>query len=87
MRKRNNIVMSEKITVREFLLKRTQVKELCVITDSGYIVATAWIDYEDLFAIHPKIADMLVKSHKWDTLDIVDSHGKVREVPCHYIEC
>ena len=40
------------MTVGEFCRRKTQPKELCVIRIDGYITATAWIDYEDLFAIN-----------------------------------
>ena len=33
----------------EFLLKKTQALELCVIRDCGWIVASYYIDHEDLF--------------------------------------
>lgn len=45
------------MTVGEFCRSKTQPEELCVIRQDGWIKATAWIDYEDLFAIHPDIRD------------------------------
>ena len=42
------------MTVVEFCLRKTQVQELCVIREDGWIVSTVWIDHEDLFAIHPR---------------------------------
>lgn len=74
------------MTVREFLLKRTEVKELCVIRDSGYIVMTAWIDYEDLFATHPNYDQREVKSDSWGTIPIRNHNGKAVNVDCHYID-
>lgn len=74
------------MTVKEFLLKHTNVKELCVVRDSGYIVMTAWIDYEDLFAINDNIGRKIVKSDSWGTIPILNQNGNVIDVGCHYID-
>lgn len=75
------------MTVREFCLKKTQVYELCVIRDSGWVVVTVWIDSEDLFAMNERIAKMEVKYDSWGMLKIVTEHGDENHVPCHYIDC
>lgn len=72
--------------LREFLLKKTNVKELCVIRDSGYIVASCWIDYEDLFYIPHKLADKLVKNDEWGYLSIVNENNAEIKIPCHYVD-
>lgn len=74
------------MTVREFLLKNTKVKELCVIRDSGYIVMTAWIDYEDLFAINNDIGKKIVRSDTWGIIPILNHNGNTVNVDCHYID-
>ena len=77
-----------KPTLREFLMTQTLPEELCVIRESGYIVATAWIDHEDLFCnyLNAKLGDMTVKSDKWDYLPIVDADGYTKTPRCHYID-
>ena len=75
------------MTVGKFCRRKTQPEELCVIRQDGWIKATAWIDYEDLFAIHPDIRDEEVKSDKWGTLSIVTERGDLINIPCHYIDC
>jgi hypothetical protein len=75
------------MTVGEFCRRETQANELCVIRERGWIVASAWIDNEDLFAIHPDIKDREFISDEWGTLSIVDQHGKEIDIPCHYIDC
>jgi hypothetical protein len=70
----------------EFLLHKTQVAELCVIRDSGWIVATCWIDEEDLFRILPSISEREIKGDKWGYLPIVNENGAEITVPCHYID-
>lgn len=74
------------MTVREFLLKRTDAQELCVIRDSGYIVMTAWIDYEDLFAINNDIGKKNVRSDTWGTIPIRNHNGNTINVDCHFID-
>ena len=73
------------ITLRDFLYKKTQALELCAITDGGWVVATCWIDYEDLFHIPPRLADKEVKSDEWSAINIVDKTGKTIQIPCHYV--
>lgn len=70
----------------EFLYHKTQVAELCVICDSGWIVATCWIDSEDLFRIPPDLQNEEVKGDKWGYLEIVNEKGEEIKVPCHYID-
>ena len=73
------------ITLRDFLRKKTQALELCAITDGGWIVATCYIDHEDLFHIPPRLADKEVKSDGWDYISIVNANGIVSKIPCHYV--
>lgn len=74
--------------LREFLRTKTRALELCVIRDSGWIVATCFIDHEDLFCRHldNELGDMQVKSDKWDYLPIVNENGARIQIWCHYID-
>lgn len=72
-------------TLRNFLHKKTNARELCVIQEDGWIVATCWIDYEDLFAIPHSLADKVVKSDKWGYLEIVNEDNACINIPCHYV--
>lgn len=74
-----------KVILRDFLRRKTQALELCVITDDGWIVATCWIDHEDLFHIPPKLADKEVKNDEWGELTIVNENGISIKIPCHYV--
>lgn len=74
------------MTLREFLLEKTNAKELCVIRDDGWIVASCWVDYEDLFAIPNKLADNTVKKDEWGYLPIVNENNAEIKVPCHYVD-
>lgn len=73
------------MTLREFLRTKTNELELCAICEDGWIVATCWIDYEDLFHIPPRLADREVKNDKWEELSIVNENNASIIVPCHYI--
>lgn len=73
------------MTVREFCKRRTNANELCTITEGGWIVASVWIDCEDLFAMNDRLAKREVISDKWTTLPIVTEHGDTIVIPCHEI--
>lgn len=73
------------MTLKEFLLHHTMVKELCVIRDCGYTVASCWIDYEDLFYIPQKLKDKEVKSAEWGYLSIVNENNAEMKIPCRYV--
>ena len=72
----------------EFLLHKTNAHELCVIRDGGWIVATAWIDSEDLLDryIDNKILDREVRSNTWDYLPVVNENNASIKIPCHHID-
>lgn len=73
------------MTLRDFLRTKTNPLELCAITEGGWIVATSYIDYEDLFQIPPKLANCEVKSDKWDYLPIVNENNACIKIPCHFV--
>ena len=72
----------------EFLLKKTQSLELCVIRDCGWIVASYYIDHEDLFDryVDNGLGNMEVKGDEWGTINITLKKGDVIQIPCHYID-
>jgi hypothetical protein len=76
------------MTLREFLRTKTNARELCVIRESGWIVAAFWIDCEDLFCgyLDHKLGERKVKSDCWDDLPIVNENNACIKVPCHYID-
>lgn len=74
------------MTLRDFLRTKTNAMELCVIRDGGWIVASCWIDYEDLFAIPNRLADNIVKKDEWGYLSIVNENNACIQIPCHYVD-
>ena len=74
------------MTIGEFCLKKTQVGELCVFRDCGYVVGATYIDHEDLFSMNEKIHNTEMKFDEWGTLTVTTEHGDKAGVPCHYID-
>ncbi len=72
----------------EFLLKKTQPLELCVIRNNGWIVASCYIDHEDLFEeyMDNRLCDKEVKGDEWGAINITLKKGDVIQIPCHYID-
>lgn len=74
------------MNVREFCMSKTNVHELVVIREGGYIVATAYIDHEDLFRLPGEIARSEVSGCVRDLLSVNDSIGHTFCVPCVYLD-
>lgn len=74
------------ITVFEFCRLKTQVGELVIIRDCGYVSGSVWIDYEDLFQIPQRYVDSKVLSDEWGTIKCTTEHGDKVMVNCHYID-
>ena len=74
------------ITLNAFLREKTNAEELCVIRECGWIIATCWIDYEDLFRIPSKMGDMIVKKDEWGYLSIVNENNACIKIPCHFVD-
>ena len=76
------------MTLNEFLRTKTNACELCVICDSGYIMITVWIDFEDLFCryINSSLREKEVKKHWWGDIAIVNENNAKIRIPCHYVD-
>lgn len=70
----------------DFLKYKTNIKELCVIRNGGWIVATCWIDNEDLFLSNQGLPNKVVQEDSWGTLLIANEHNDEVRIPCHYID-
>ena len=75
------------MTLKEFLLKKTKVGELCIITDCGYKVGAVWIDHEDLWlgSMHHTLLLHEVKEDCWGSLIVTGKDGIHDVAPAHYI--
>lgn len=74
------------MTLSDFCYGHTKVGELVVVRDAGYVVATAYIDAEDLFALNPQLAARQVAKDEWGRLEVTTEHGDRIAVPCHYVD-
>lgn len=74
------------MTVGEFCLIKTQVGELCVLRECGYIRETRYIDHENLASMNDRIQNAEVKFDEWGTFTITTEHGDKIQIPCHYID-
>lgn len=74
------------MTVYEFCRNKTQAHQLCVIRDSGWIVETVWIDYEDLFRMSKESQKAEVKKTEFGELPVETEHGDTVHIPCLYID-
>lgn len=85
--KSEKTVKEEKgMTLHEFCRTKTQALEFCVIKEEGWIVASVWIDYEDLFMLPEKLQGRIVKKDYWEELPIVNEKGEKIRILCHAIE-
>ena len=76
------------MTLIEFLRTKTNANELCVICDGGWIVASFWIDHEDLFCryVDYELGSKPIRRAYWDYLPIVNENNASIKIPCHYID-
>lgn len=72
--------------LNDFIRHKTNARELCVIRDCGWIVATCWIDNEDLCLINQNLVYKEVLKDSWGTLLVVNEHNDEVRIPCHYID-
>lgn len=72
----------------DFLLHKTNAGELCVITEAGWLVATFWIDHEDLFCrnMPTEMANKKIIHEYWGDLTIVNENNNPVKIPCHFID-
>jgi len=74
------------MTLSDFCYEHTQVGELVVVRDEGYVVTTAYIDVEDLFSLNPRLSQREVIKDEWGRIDVTTEHGDKVAMPCHYVD-
>ena len=84
----HSIDKDKRIKLRDFLLYGTVCYELCVIRCDGWVVATAWIDDEDLFIRHmdQKLLDKDVLEDRWGSFRTVRDNGIPQTITAHIVE-
>ena len=78
----------ERMNLIQFLREKTDVCELCIIREDGWITAAVWIDNEDLCigSLSSRLLEMPVKNDVWGTITIAGRKGSHHEIQCHYID-
>ena len=79
-------LISDPITVKEYCLYQTDLHQLCVIRECGWIVEVVWIDREDLFRMSRSSEEMIVVETSTGELLISNNRGGETKVPCLYID-
>ena len=73
--------------LKEFLLKKTKARELCIITDCDYIIGATYIDNEDLFisSLNDNLLEKIIKSDHYETFICINNKNEKQEIIAHYI--
>lgn len=77
---------AHQMTVREFCVYKTEVHQLVAIRYRGYIIATAWIDSEDLFKLPNDIAKRPVLESSYGFLNVSGPSEDEHRVPCVFLD-
>ncbi len=76
------------MTLRTFLLEKTNTCDLCIIREDGWITGAVWIDNEDLWTrcLDSRVSEMQVKRDIWGAIPVLTARCEKLFVPCHYID-
>ena len=74
------------MTLKDFLEKRTEAEQLCVIHSKGCILGTAYINRDGSYSIASDLLNREVLTHSWEGLNVRSRHEKVWNIPSHFIE-
>lgn len=74
------------MTVIEYCLEKTDVRELVIIRSGGYERRVAYIDCEDLFRRPPDYAHADVIDFSYGHINVLDHQGAYVSVPCTYLD-
>lgn len=74
------------MTVIEYCLEKTEVRELVVIRSGGYERCVAYVDCEDLFRLHPDYTHADVIDSSYGHIKVLDHRGAYVSVPCTYLD-
>lgn len=70
------------MTAIEYCREKTEVHELVIIREGGWLTCVAYIDCEDLFRLPPNIAHADVIDSSCDHIKVLDHQGTYVSVPC-----
>ena len=70
------------MTVIQYCHEKTNVGELVIIREGGWVTCAAFIDHEDLFRLPPDIAHADVIDSSRDHIKVLDHQDAYVIVPC-----
>lgn len=74
------------MTVIEYCLEKTDVRELVIIRSGGYERCVVYIDCEDLFRLPSDYAHADVIDFSYGHTKVLDHQGAYVSVPCTYLD-
>lgn len=75
------------LTVLDFLLHKTQVGELCIIRDRGWISQAVYIDHEDLCVlVTPQYSTRTVMADSFENMVFTRDDGYKQTMQVHMID-
>jgi len=74
------------MTVIQYCLHETDVRELVVIRSGGYERCVAYVDCEDLFRLPPDYTHADVIDSSYGHIKVLDHRGAYVSVPCTYLD-
>ena len=74
------------MTVIEYCREKTEVGELVIIREGGWVTCAAYIDYEDLFLLPPDINRREVIGAERGWIKLVSPASGACNAPCVYLD-
>lgn len=77
---------SRPMTVIQYCREKTNVRELVIIREGGWVTCAAFIDHEDLFRLPPSIARAEVIGEECGQIRLANREGGFEDAPCVYLD-
>ena len=74
------------MTVIQYCREKTNVSELVIIREGGWVTGAAFIDHEDLFRLPPSIARAEVVDEECGRIRLANRLGGACDAPCIYLD-
>lgn len=74
------------MTVIQYCREKTNVGELVIIREGGWVTCAAFIDHEDLFRLPPSIARAEVIGEECGQIRLANREGGFEDAPYVYLD-
>ena len=74
------------MTVIQYCREKTNVHELVIIREGGWVTCAAFIDHEDLFRLPASIARAEVIGEECGQIRLANREGGFEDAPCVYLD-